>query len=106
MNCGHMNIDELQKKLFAAARALPSCDHVPYAFEKRVMACLAAHPAADVWALWGRLLWRAAAPCVGIMIVLSAWTVMTSRSSNSSEALAADFERTVWGPLTSLNDSW
>ena len=37
-----MNIAELQKKLLAAARANPPGDRVPYAFEKRVMALLAA----------------------------------------------------------------
>ena len=37
-----MNLAELQKKLIAAARANPPGDGVPYAFEKRVMALLAA----------------------------------------------------------------
>jgi hypothetical protein len=101
-----MKADELQRKVFLLARALPASDHVPYAFEKRIMARLSAQPVVDVWAVWSRLLWRAAAPCVGIMLVISVWTIVANRSSNSSEALAADFERTVWGPLTSLGDSW
>ncbi len=101
-----MNVDDLQQKIFAAARALPQSDHVPYAFEKRIMAHLKARPALDVWAVWSRLLWRAAAPCVGIMLVLSAWTVVSGQLGGSSETLAADFERTVWGPLTSINESW
>jgi hypothetical protein len=101
-----MNLDDLQQKILAAARALPQSDHVPYAFEKRIMATLATCPAIDAWALWSRLLWRAAAPCIGIMLVLSAWTVVSGQLGGSSEALAADFERTVWGPLTSINESW
>ncbi len=101
-----MNMDDLQRKLFAAARALPPSDHVPFAFEKRVMSCLAAVESTDVLALWSRLLWRAAAPCVAIMLLMSAWTVYSSRSSIPSQTLAADLERTVWGPLVSLNDSW
>ncbi len=40
-----MNLAELQKKLIAAARANPPGDGVPYAFEKRVMALLAARTA-------------------------------------------------------------
>ena len=101
-----MNADELQKKLFALARALPPSDHVPYAFEKRIMARVAALPVVDVWAVWSRLLWRAAAPCVGIMLVISVWTVVANRSGGAPETLAADYERTVWGPLASLGDSW
>jgi hypothetical protein len=99
-----MNANELEAKLLKAARALPAKANVPYAFEKRVMAALRTQPAIDPWALWSRLLWRAAAPCVGIMLALSAWTVVNSASSQAS--LAADLEQNIWGPLTSLNDSW
>ena len=102
---GLMRIDELQNRILAMARAWPVSDAVPYAFEKRIMAALAAAQPLDVWAFWSRLLWRAAAPCVGIMLVLSAWT-MISHSANSTTTLAADLDRTVWGPLTSLNESW
>ncbi len=105
MNHGHMNLDDLQQKIFAAARALPPTDHVPFAFEKRIMAKLAACPALDAWGLWSQLLWRAAAPCVAIMLVLSAWTVMSGQFSGS-DSLAADFDRTVWGPLVAINESW
>lgn len=100
-----MNADELQRRIFAAARALPPGEDVPYAFEQRIMAALASRPPLDPWALWSRLLWRAAAPCVGIMLVVSVWTVV-AQASSSPAALAADLERTVWGPLTSLNVSW
>ena len=37
-----MNLAELERKLIAAARANPPSDRVPYAFEKRIMARLAA----------------------------------------------------------------
>ena len=101
-----MRIDQWQTKLLAAARSLPTNDYVPYAFEKRIMARLAKQEPADVWAFWSRLLWRAAAPCVGVMLVLGAWTVLSSKSTSSSSSLAADLDRTVWGPLISLNESW
>jgi hypothetical protein len=72
-----MNLAELHLKLLAAARRdLPS-DSVPYAFERRVMARLTVRPLLDVWALWARALWRAAAPCVAIMLVLAAWSLFT-----------------------------
>ncbi len=69
-----MNLAELERKLIAAARANPPSDRVPYAFEKRILARLPARPLADGWELWGRALWRAAAPCVAIMLLLGAWS--------------------------------
>jgi hypothetical protein len=101
-----MNTDELQKRLLKAARALPVSDHAPYAFERRIMAKLAAQPVLDAWALWSRFLWRAAAPCVGIMLVLTFWTLLANPPNRPSDTLAADFERTVWGPLSSIDESW
>jgi hypothetical protein len=101
-----MNIEHLQERLWAAARALPPNEDVPYAFEKRVMAALAEQGAVDPWAMWSRLLWRAAAPCVGIMLVVSVWSAVAHSSSTSSGNLAADLDRAVWGPLASINDSW
>ena len=47
-----MKINEIQAMLLAAARALPPDEHVPYSFERRVMALLGAEPAPDPWALW------------------------------------------------------
>src|ERR1039458_1755153 len=47
-----MNVTQLERKLIAAARANPPTDRVPYAFEKRIIAHLAAQPVVDAWALW------------------------------------------------------
>ena len=76
-----MNLAELERKLIAAARANPPSDRVPYAFEKRIMARLAARPMADDWELWARALWRAAAPCVAIMVLLGAWSFFAPQRS-------------------------
>ena len=65
-----MNLEPLRQKLLSAARANPTDDRVPYAFEKRVMAHLAAKPALDLSALWARAMWRAAAPCVAVSLLL------------------------------------
>jgi len=67
-----MKLSELQKKLIAAARANPPSDRVPYAFEKRITALLAARPVLDRWALWSRALWRGAVGCLAVMALLSA----------------------------------
>jgi hypothetical protein len=98
--------DPTSEKILALARALPSDDHVPYGFEKRVMARLTDQTLPDVWAVWSRSLWFAAAPCVGLMILVTVWSAVTSRSANSKEALAADFEQIVWGPLNAIGESW
>ena len=90
-----MNLADLERKLIAAARAHPPSDRVPYAFEKRILARLAARPLADGWELWGRALWRAAAPCVAIMLLLSAWSFLAPTSATSANDLAQDFENTL-----------
>ena len=90
-----MNLAELERKLMAAARANPPSDRVPYAFEKRIMARLAARPMSDGWELWGRALWRAAAPCVAIMLLLGAWSFFTPQASALVTDLSQDLEQTL-----------
>ena len=90
-----MNLAELERKLIAAARANPPSDWVPYAFEKRIMALLAARPVVDAGALWARALWRAAAPCVAIMLLLGAWSLLTPQSSAPANDLSQDLEQTL-----------
>ena len=90
-----MNLAELERKLMAAARANPPSDRVPYAFEKRIMARLAARPMSDGWELWGRALWRAAAPCVAIMLLLGAWSLFTPQASAPATDLSQALEQTL-----------
>src|SRR5208337_4913050 len=90
-----MNLAQLERKLIATARANPPSDRVPYAFEKRILARLATRPVVDGWALWARALWRAAAPCVAIMLLLGAWSFATSYGSTSANDLSQDLEKTL-----------
>ena len=92
---GCMNLAKLEQKLVAVARANPPSDQVPYAFEKRIMARLAAGPALDDWALWARALWRAATPCVAIMLLLGAWSFFTPSRSASMGDLSQQLEQTL-----------
>jgi len=101
-----MNLTELQRKLLAAARANPPSDAVPYAFEKRIMARLAETPVLDPWALWNRVLWRAAAPCVALCLTVSAWTYFAGTDPASPDVLAEDLESAVLAPFDNLGDSW
>jgi hypothetical protein len=91
-----MNLIELQKKLIAAARANVPGDQVPYAFEKRVTALLAARVAAENMNLWVRGLWRAAVSCVAITLLLGVWASFNPAvSPAASEDLAQNFETTL-----------
>jgi len=91
-----MNLAELQKKLLAAARFHHPDEHVPYAFEQRVMARLANCPAFDPLAIWNRILWQAVTPCVAVMLLLGVWTFLSGPADNSGEALAADLENSLY----------
>jgi hypothetical protein len=90
-----MKPDQLQAKLIAVARANPPSDRVPLAFEKRIMARLAAPLIADPWALWSRALWRAAALCVAVMLVSTAWTFFAQSSAAPANDLSQDLENTL-----------
>ena len=90
-----MNIAELHKKLLAAARANPPGDHVPYAFEKRVTALIAARTATDPLALWVRELWRAAVACAAIALLLGAWAFFNPQAPTRADDLSQNLENTL-----------
>jgi anti-sigma-K factor RskA len=103
-----MNLDQLQKKLLAAARANPPVERVPLAFEKRVLAHLQSKPAADVSALWARALWRAVIPCVAVTVVLAALSLVptTHPTAVSEQDLSQDFEQTLLATAEQLEENW
>lgn len=103
-----MNLPELERKLLAAARANPPGEQVPYAFEKRIMARLRSAPVLDQWGQWASALWRAAAPCVAIMLLFSAWSFFSPPSVPVSD-LSQDFENTILAVADSeqsLDSAW
>ena len=67
-----MNVNELQRKLIAAARANTPDDRVPYAFEKRIMALIPAVAPSDNVAVWVRGLWQAAVSCAVVALLCGA----------------------------------
>jgi hypothetical protein len=101
-----MNIEGLRKRLLAAAQTQAPSDQAPYAFEKRVMARLATAPIADIWTVWNRILWRAAAPCVALTLVISTCSYLSPGNGTSAYTLADDLETTVYAPLESMEDMW
>jgi hypothetical protein len=90
-----MNLAQLERKLIAAARANPPSGRAPCAFEKRILAHLAARPMLDRWDLWGRALWRAAAPCIGIMLLLGAWSLCAPQRNTPTTDLSQQLEQTL-----------
>jgi hypothetical protein len=102
-----MNIDKLQTKLLAAARgAPPLSDAVPYAFEKRIMARLAALPRNDLASLWNRMLWRAAVPSLLIMLSASLWFLLAPEVGSSAN-LGTELEDAVFAPAyAAIEETW
>jgi len=47
----------------------------------------------DQWALWGKALWRAAAPCVAVVVLLAICHLMLPKQH---ESLSQDLENTVY----------
>ncbi len=90
-----MNLDELHKKLVAAARAKVPDDRVPYAFERRVTALIAARTTTDKWVFWIRGLWRAAASCVAIAVVCGTFSLLVPAVPDNEKDLSQDFENTL-----------
>jgi hypothetical protein len=89
-----MNPDALHKKLIAAARAQVPSQHVPLAFEKRITALLRRRPATDYLGLWARGLWRAAVPCITVMVLLTGWSFFAPPKASSND-LSQELDNTV-----------
>lgn len=101
-----MNLAKLQEKLLAAARLDRPTETVPYAFEQRIMARIGrlAEESVDLWTLWSRVLWRAAAPCLGLTIVLVGLAAFTGAWQGTPVTLGEGLESTVYAVLTEPSD--
>ena len=102
-----MNWNELHDKLMAVARKNPPSDHVPYAFEKRIMSRLAAVGPANPWVLWGGPLWRAAVSCVAITVLCGLWALAANRQARLDREFFQTFEAAVVAPPGQpAEDAW
>ena len=101
-----MNIEALRRKLIDAARASSPPDHVPHAFEKRIMAHLPSARAEEShFPISITALWRAVASCVALMLMTCVWSFAAARFDRSPEQLAAALEDTVMAPLDLEGDA-
>src|SRR5579862_5210806 len=100
-----MKLVDLEKKLIAVARATPVDDRVPPSFEKRIMALIKAGPVHDLWAVWAKGLWYAAAPCVAIMLLFSAWAFYQAKQNQTpSIDLAQQLDSTLLAAVDQNNE--
>ena len=105
-----MNLSELHRKLIAAAKTTQPDDRVPYAFEKRIMAHLAARKPLDMWTLWGHGFSKAAVFCVAFMLVMAAGSYFAPSPSSSTTAsgntvsLSQDVEQTLFAAVDNNAD--
>jgi hypothetical protein len=102
-----MNLNELHDRLIDVAKKNPPSDHVPYAFEKRIMSRLASVAPLNSWALWGGPLWRAALSCMAITVVCGVWSFAAHRQADSPESFSQAFEAAVFAPPSQhAEDAW
>ena len=119
----HTRETELADERFLRlARNLPGNEHVPYAFEKRIMACVRELLVENPFAIWSRMLWRAVAPCLGVMLVAIVLSfgqgdtaaleplATTAKPANptieTTEQNAIDFESVMLASFDDLEYAW
>ena len=83
------NTDDILSKMLAETREIPVNDHVPYAFEKRIMAHINEAPV-NLWDEWAGALWRAVVPCLGVLTLMAVlWKAPAERKPGQSEGSSA-----------------
>lgn len=100
-----MNLPELNRKLLAAARRDIPGEGVPYAFERRVMARLAAAPKPDLWAALVRPLWYGAAACAAVAVMLNVWSFHPTQGEEQ-HAFSRGVEDSLMAPSVDLELPW
>jgi hypothetical protein len=98
-----MNLDNLQRKWIAAARAVQPSDRVPHAFEKRIMARLAESACVDLLGAWSVALWRAAVSCLAIVVLSGAWSLWANHQRGNGD-FSQDFEKAVFASVGSVDE--
>lgn len=106
-----MKLDLLQQKLLEAARKAPPSDAVPWAFERRVMAWVREHPAADPLLVWYAGLRRAALTACALVLVLGAVNsaipgATADEADLSTELAATHLESALYAPAAAIADAW
>ncbi len=85
-----MKLEGLRQKLIRSARLHPPSDHVPYAFEQRVLHSLRTLPRPDPALPWVTGLWRAAACALTVTTLLGAFHWRSLQHPVAAADLPAD----------------
>jgi hypothetical protein len=99
-----MNLDNLQNKLIAAARAAQPSDRVPYAFEKRIMARIVESARVDLLGAWTVAMWRAALGCIALVLLSGALSLWSSHRHSEAD-FSQDFEKAVFASVASVDEA-
>ena len=97
-----MKLSEFEAKLLRAARQAQPGAHVPYAFEKRIMARLAARRPESPWVWWSVSLWRGAAACAIVTVLCATWSCLTPKPPATPPVadLSQEFQSAVFASMT------
>ena len=101
------------------ARNISENQHTPYKFEKRIMALVLDWKTENPFTVWSRVLWRAVAPCIGIMVLTAfiafnqdapitdsqPWLSMDNPEENF-EIDTTDFETVMLASFDELEYTW
>jgi hypothetical protein len=96
----------LRQRLIEIARHEPPVDRVPWAFEKRIMSRLLPRTGLDPWSLWNRILWRCAAPCVALTLLVGGFAWYRQHDVSTGDSFAADLETVLYAPITDSQEVW
>jgi hypothetical protein len=96
------DMKDSSNRIFEIAREVGVSSHVPYAFEKRIMARIGSARPLDIWDLWSRYLWQAAAPCVAVTLAVGIWAYFEPRPADTGP----DLESALVAPLAAQTESW
>ncbi len=99
---------DIYDRFVQTARRVPSDERVPFGFERRIMAHLHDQPALDPLSFWVLGLWRAAVPCLAVMLLITAWSslIVSSSASAQSESIGTELQLTMTQPLLALEETW
>ncbi len=101
-----MNADKLVDALLAAARAHPPRDDAPDDFARRIIARVSQQPAPRIRPAWSPTLWQAAAPCLGLMLLLTVWSALADYYLDPDPLLDAHLENAVFAALPNPGEEW
>jgi len=108
-----------EERFLKLARNIPVTEQTPYTFEKRIMTMVRDWRTENPFTIWSRVLWRAVAPCMGIMILTALMSFNHGEPTTDSQSLLSkdnteenfeidttDFETVMLASFDDLEYTW